>query len=143
MTRAGMLLFGLFAASGLPPHAAAQLAKGAVATLSPEQVKEAIFGVDMQGHSPSFAMDWRECIEPGGATLYQTPAGVERGKAWVTVQGFACFSYEDTGFATASCYRVSRKGDALTFTGEGGVVFIATEVRRGVKTCKPAEDLIS
>lgn len=134
-------VFAVISAMVLAPVAAAQLAKGGKKPLS-EAEAHALFGIDMEGYSPTLKINWRECIDPKGETLYETPAGVQHGRLSISPDGTACFRYEDDGYSTASCYSVSRNGPGFLFSGAFREVFVTTRVVTGVKSCKPNADLI-
>jgi len=143
-------IFAILAVVLLAAPAGAQLAKGAGQRLkNPDEVKKALLGSDLHGFSPSENMSWRECIQPDGETLYETPSEVVKGRVFVNPEGLACFAYEDTGYSVASCYWTIRQGkglrwesDTKTITGEPQSVFVTTKVITGIKSCKP-ESLIS
>jgi hypothetical protein len=124
----------------LAAPALAQLKSGAGRPLNEAEAKAALLGIDMQGYSPTYRMAWRECIEPDGETLYETPAGVVKGRLVISPRGEACFSYEDSGYAAVSCFTTYRTGDVLRFEGFDAL-FVSTRVIRNVKTCKP-QDLV-
>ena len=128
----------LSAACLLPAPALAQLKPGSGAPLDEKQATAALMGIDMQGYSPTYRMSWRECIEPDGETLYETPAGVVKGQLVISPLGEACFSYEDSGYAAVSCFAAYRSGDGLRFEGFD-TLFVTTRVIRNVKTCNPQE----
>ena len=129
------------AAFALAAPAFAQLKQGFGKPLTEKETEAAILGIDMQGFSPSERFSWRECIQPNGETLYETPAGVIKGKVLVSPLGEACFSYEDSDYAAVSCFATFKTGDGLRFEGAGGSLFVTTKVIRNVKTCKP-QDLV-
>lgn len=117
--------------------AAAQLKKGAGVPLKEAEAKTALFGIEMQGYSPTLGISWKECIQPNGETLYTTPDGVRNGKLLVSPRGEACFSYDDDDYASISCFITTRNGaDGLRFEGFG-TIFITTKITKGVKVCKP------
>lgn len=121
----------------------AQIVRNAVQRLDADQIRSALFGIDMQGHSPSYGFSWRECIDPEGRTLYETPDGVQTGRLDVDdLLGLACFSYADDDYSTESCYSVSRTRSGFVFEGQFGAVFITTRVETGVRSCEPDDDLI-
>src|SRR5262245_5599265 len=130
--------------------ASAQLAKGAGQRITGEaEVKKALLGMDMHGFSPSENLSWRECIQPDGETLYETPNEVVKGRLFINPEGLACFAYEDTGYNVASCYWTYRQGkglrwesDTKTLGGEPQSVFVITKMITGIKSCKP-ESLVS
>lgn len=117
------------------------LAQAAGQAMSSAQLKSGLFGIEMSGYSPTFNFQWRECIQPDGKTLYETPDGVVNGRLTISPNGEACFSYEDDGYATTACYVTKQAGKGFRFEGEFDVVFVATKVVTGVKSCKP-QDLI-
>src|SRR5579871_4014312 len=97
--------------------------------MQPKEAKTALFGIDMAGYSPTAGgMTWRECIDPKGNTLYETPAGVEHGKLRIDESGQACFAYEDTKFQQWDCFSTSRTGSNFRFS-HGLDVFITTSVK--------------
>jgi hypothetical protein len=129
-------LLWLAAALALAAPAAAQLAKGQGRMLEQNEAKSAVFGIDMWGYSPTNGMEWRECIQPNGTTLYYTPDGVFKGKLYVDAAGQACFAYEDTQYKVQSCFAVERNGKGLIFRG-GGAVFVTTKIIPGITVCRP------
>jgi hypothetical protein len=142
-------LIAILAVALIAAPAGAQLAKGAGQRLKETEVKNALLGVDLQGFSPTYQMSWRECIDPAGETLYETPDQVLKGRLFINPEGLACFAYEDTGYSTASCFSVYRQGkgirfesDVKTVTGEPDSVFVTTKLVTGVKSCKP-QSLVS
>lgn len=130
------------AAAVIAAPAFAQAAKTVGAAMSVAELKVALFGIDMQGYSPSDKFSWRECIDPKGDTLYQTPSGVLHGRLTITPGGKACFSYEDDNYSTISCFTTTRTKDGFRFAGEYATLFVANKVVTGVKSCKP-NDLVS
>ena len=133
MQRKFLITAFLTLALALP--ATGQLVKGKGAALKPKEVEAALFGIDMQGYSPTYGMSWRECIEPGGVTLYETPDRTSKGRLVVSPDGLACFSYEDDEYSTVSCYVTYKSGDGLRFEGAGDL-FVTTKVVTGVKSCE-------
>lgn len=134
----GVLLAG-FLAAALAGPAFAQLAKGSAMTGA--QIRASMFGIEMTGYSPTFRFSWKECIQPDGETLYETPDGLMKGRLTVTPEGQACFVYEDDGYATPSCYRMRQIDNGFRFEGEFDSLFITTKVVTGIRTCKP-QDLV-
>lgn len=130
-----ILVMGAIALALAAP-AAGQLVKGKGAPLKPSEVAAALYGIDMQGYSPSSAITWRECIEPGGATLYETPGRIVKGRLVVSPDGLACFSYEDDDHSTVSCFTLYQSKAGLRFEGDYGSLFVTTRVVTGVKTCE-------
>jgi hypothetical protein len=138
-------LIAILAVALIAAPAGAQLAKGAGQRLKEADVKNALLGVDLQGFSPTYQMSWRECIDPAGETLYETPDEVLKGRLFINPEGLACFAYEDTDYSRASCFSVYRQGkgirfesDVKTVTGEPDSIFVTTKLVTGVKSCKPA-----
>jgi hypothetical protein len=131
------LLMIASAALALAAPAAGQLVKGkGTALKQPKEVEAALFGIDMQGYSPTFGMSWRECIDPAGKTLYETPDRTSIGRLVINPDGLACFSYADDEYSTVSCYVTYRSGDGLRFEGDYGSLFVTTKVLTGVKSCE-------
>jgi hypothetical protein len=125
------------AALVLAAPAAAQLKKGSGTPMKEAETKAALYGIEMQGYSPTFGMSWKECIQPNGETLYTTPDGIMNGRLLVSPRGEACFSYEDDDYATISCFTTTKNGpDGLRFEGFGAI-FVTTKITKGVKVCKP------
>ena len=131
----GLLLAALSAAPAL-----AQLVKGGP-VMSGQQLKASLFGIEMTGFSPSYNFSWRECIEPGGETLYETPAGILKGRLTISANGQACFAYEDDGYATPACYQTRKTDKGFRFDGDFDSVFVTTKVVTGIQSCKK-QDLI-
>lgn len=132
------LICALAGALAVAAPALAQLKTGSGAPLNEKEATAALMGIDMQGYSPTYRMSWRECIQPNGETLYETPAGVVKGKLVISPRGEACFSYEDSGYAAVSCFTTYRSGDVLRFEGFD-TLFVTTKVIRNVKTCNPRD----
>jgi hypothetical protein len=114
----------------------AQLVKGRGNAMKPDEVKAALFGIDMQGYSPTSAMSWRECIDPKGQTLYEIPGQTMRGRLVISPDGLACFSYDTDDHATINCFVAYKSGDGLRFEGDLGSLFVTTKVVTGVKSCE-------
>jgi hypothetical protein len=129
------------AAALLASPALAQLERGLGKPLTEAEAKAALLGIDMQGYSPTYGMSWRECIQPNGETLYETPDYVLKGRLLVTPGGEACFSYEDDQYSNLACFVTHKTASGLRFQTEGPepIVFLATKVVRGVKTCNPRD----
>ena len=138
-----ILAIGFALAMACAPAASAQLAKSS-RPLTAKEAKAELFGIDMTGFSITYGMQWRECIDPKGETLYETPNGVQKGRMWIEEEtGAACFAYADSGYKDTGCFNVSRKGQGYQFEGQfDGGIFATTSVVRAVKSCKPADDLI-
>lgn len=137
-------LIAILALALIAAPAGAQLAKGSGQRLNEADTKKALLGVDLQGFSPTYQISWRECIDPAGETLYETPDEVLKGRLFVNPEGRACFAYADTDYSVASCYWTYRQGKGLRFesdvksvTGEPQSIFVTTKLVTGVKSCKP------
>ncbi len=101
-----------------------------------EEAKAVLFGIDMQGYSPSAAMSWRECIDPKGETLYEIPGRVMHGRLIVSPDGLACFSYDIDDYASVNCFSTFKSGDGLRFEDDFGNLFVTTKVETGVRSCE-------
>jgi hypothetical protein len=123
--------------------ALAQLAKDyGGQPLTRDELKSALFGIAMEGFSPTSNMSWRECVDPKGETFYETPGSAIKGRLVISPEGRACFSYEDDDYSTVGCYVVKRSNKGLRFEGDYlNSVFITTKVTTGVKSCA-SQDLI-
>lgn len=106
-----------------------------------QELKSALFGIRMEGVADGTDFHWRECIDPRGETLYQTPGGDMHGRLTITPEGEACFAYEDDKFASLSCFVMRRAAKGFHFEGEYGASFTTTKVEGGVRTCEK-QDLI-
>ncbi len=106
-----------------------------------KELKTALFGIRMEGVADGTDFRWRECIDPKGQTLYQTPGGDMRGRLTITTRGKACFAYEDDNFASLNCFVMRRTARGFHFEGEYGANFTTTKVEGGVRTCEK-QDLI-
>jgi hypothetical protein len=146
----GILAGAVLAAALIAAPAVAQLAKPGAA-MSAAEAKTALFGIDMQGYTTAVdehgkplgkGMNWRECINPKGETLYETPAGVEHGRLKIDGKGQACFAYEGTGYKDWNCFSTAKAPTGFLFVGGFGDVFVTTSVKTGVKSCKARSDLI-
>ena len=135
MRRSFMAGLVFVALAGAP--AAAQLAKGPV--MGAAELKTGLFGIEMSGYSPSYGFTWRECIQPDGQTLYETPDGVVNGRLTISSVGEACFAYEDDDFETPACYVTRKIPSGFRFEGEFDSLFITTKVVTGIRTCKPSD----
>ncbi len=105
--------------------------------------KAGLFGIEMSGYSPTYGFSWRECIQPDGETLYETPDGVmQRPVDPFPGRGRPALRMRTTGMRTPACYLTGRQtAKGLRFEGEFNSLFITTKVVKGVKTCNP-DDLI-
>ena len=119
--------------------------------MSSQEAKAALFGIDMQGYEMALdekgattgkGMNWRECINPKGETLYETPGRTVHGRLKIIDGAQACFAYEESGFKQWNCFQAMKTATGFRFTSNFGDVFVTTLVRTGVKSCKPRSDLI-
>ena len=117
--------------------ALAQLKPEAERSMTAEEATAALFGIDMEGYSPSENFQWRECIQPDGETLYETPFGVQNGRLMILDDGHACFAYEDDDYMSWGCFSVHSSQSGLVFRNEDGATFITTRIFRGVRNCRP------
>lgn len=106
-----------------------------------QELKTALFGIRMEGVADGTSFRWRECIDPKGQTLYETPDGEMRGKLTITARDEACFAYEDDGFRSQSCFVMRRTPKGFHFEGDYGANFTTTKVEGGVRTCEK-QDLV-
>jgi hypothetical protein len=120
----------------LAAPAVAQMAKDYGGTLLKEsEAKAALLGIEMEGFSPTYGISWRECIQPNGQTIYETPAQKLKGRLIISPAGKACFSYEDDNFETVACYDVKKSDKGLRFEDDYNSLFITTKVVTGIKSC--------
>jgi hypothetical protein len=97
----------------------------------------------MAGYYEGDGHRWRECIEPGGRTVYVVDERVDEGRLEITAEGAACFRYRSSDYRAASCFAEARAGEGLRFTSAPGApAFVTTEIRRGVRSCPRADALI-
>lgn len=138
VTRCILLVAFAFAASGL---AGAQTSAHPVPAMKAQELKSALFGIRMEGVADGADFYWRECIDPKGETLYQTPSGDMRGRLRISSRGEACFAYEDDNYVSSSCFVMRRTPKGFHFEGEYGANFTTTKVEGGVRTCEK-QDLV-
>lgn len=101
--------------------------------LTADEARRELFGVELAGVNEVAGDEWRECIEPGGRTLYQRGAEVREGRLEIRPDGQACFHYPPD--ADWSCFAVARDGRNYRFDA-----FITRTVRRGVSDCGVSRD---
>jgi hypothetical protein len=77
--------------------------------------------------------DWRECIEPGGRTVYRRGGETREGRLEIRPDGQACFIYPPD--ADWSCFAVAREGQNYRFDA-----FVTRTIRRGVRECGGLND---
>src|ERR1043165_7407133 len=106
-------LFALLTIALLAAPAGAQFSKGSGQRLNAAEVKKELLGADFHGFTPTYQFAWRECIQPDGETLYETPKDLVKGRVFVNPEGMACFAYADTDYSVASCYWTYRQGKGL------------------------------
>jgi hypothetical protein len=94
--------------------------------------------LDMRGVLDGEGVPWRECIEPGGKTVYWFRGAVDRGRLTIRGDGALCFSYESRNFEDAACFFAEPiAGGNFRFTEDFPTdpsVFVTQSVRR-VKAC--------
>lgn len=123
----------------LAAMAAATIAGAAYAAkLDAAAARKQFFGVDMRGVLDGEGVPWRECIEPGGKTVYWFRGAVDRGRLTIRGDGALCFSYESRNFEDAACFFAEPiAGGNFRFTEDFPTdpsVFVTQSVRR-VKAC--------
>lgn len=107
----------------------AGIAAAQTARLTAEQARRELFGVELAGVNEIYGDAWRECIEPGGRTVYERGDEVVEGRLEIRPDGQACFNYPpDVGW---SCFNVAREGQNYRFDS-----FLTRTVRRGVTRCE-------
>lgn len=112
--------------------------------LSEQETRAALLGADMSGTHEAGDVPWRECIDPGGATVYWMYGRRDIGRLSVRPDGQACYSYQSSNYAREACWRLERRGDQLRFTQPGDAQgFITVAIRRGVRSCSGDETPIS
>lgn len=108
----------------------AGIAAAQTARLTAEEARRELFGVELAGVNEAEGDKWRECIEPGGRTVYERGGDVVEGRLEIRPDGQACFNYPpETGW---SCFDVVREGPNYRFDS-----FLTRTVRRGVSRCEP------
>ena len=123
--RRGMSLFVLAIVS------VASVAVAQTARLSAAEARRELFGVELAGVNETYGDEWRECIEPGGRTVYTRGGERLQGRLEIRPDGQACFKYPpETAW---SCYGVVREGENYRFDD-----FVTRTVRRGVRDCGAA-----
>ena len=125
--RRGLSLFVLALVS------VAGIAAAQTARLTAAEARRELFGVELAGVNESAGDEWRECIEPGGRTVYQRGSERLAGRLEIRPDGQACFNYPpETAW---SCFGVVREGQNYRFDD-----FVTRTVRRGVRECGAAND---
>ena len=123
---------------------AAATALTASATLNAHDVRATLYGTELSGTYGAGDRPWRECIEPGGRTIYAAESGWDEGLLSVRSDGKACFAYRSSGFREQNCFAVRRQGASLNFqSSPESSVFTATSIRRGVRTCAAPDAPVS
>ena len=125
--RRGLSLIAL-AVVGVAGIAVAQTAR-----LTAEEARRELLGVELAGVNEADGDVWRECIEPGGRTVYRRGGEVQAGRLEVRPDGQACFNYPPDTYW--SCFDVVREGENYRFDD-----FITRTVRRNVRECGTAND---
>jgi hypothetical protein len=108
--------------------------------MKPQELKSSLYGIRMEGVTDDGGFRWRECIDPNGRTVYETPSGQMNGRLTISAKG-ACFAYEDDNYASTNCFVTRRSAKGFRFEGAFGSTFTTTKVEAGVRTCEK-QDLI-
>lgn len=136
---AACLLAGCVLAAGL---ASAQTSPPKPApAMKAHELRASLYGIWMEGVTDDGGFRWRECIDPAGKTLYETPYGQLAGRLTISAAGNACFAYEDDNYASPNCFVTRRSARGFRFEGPFGSTFTTTKVETGVRTCEK-QDLI-
>lgn len=141
MVRASLSIVAIVLFAGGLADAQAPSRPASAPAMTANELKTALFGIRMDGVMDGTDFRWRECIDPKGQTLYQTPGGDMRGQLTITSKGKACFAYEDDNFTGLNCFVMRRTTSGFHFEGEYGANFTTTKVEGGVRTCEK-QDLI-
>jgi len=111
----------------------AGIAAAQAVRLTAEEARRELYGVELAGVNESEGDDWRECIEPGGRTVYRRDGETREGRLEIRPDGQACFNYPPDTYW--SCFNVVREGRNYRFDE-----FVTRRVRRGVRRCGGAND---
>jgi hypothetical protein len=111
----------------------AGIAAAQTARLTAEEARRELYGVELAGVNESAGDEWRECIEPGGRTVYERGGERQEGRLEIRPDGLACFQYPPDTYW--SCFSVAREGENYRFND-----FITRTVRRGVRDCGAVND---
>lgn len=111
----------------------AGIAAAQTARLTAEEAERELYGVELAGVNESVGDDWRECIEPGGRTVYRRGGEVQEGRLEIRPDGQACFIYPPDTYW--SCFAVTREGENYRFND-----YVTRTVRRGVRECGAVND---
>jgi hypothetical protein len=107
---------------------AAGIAVAQAARLTAEEARRELYGVELAGVNESAGDEWRECIEPGGRTVYRRGGEILEGRLEIRPDGQACFNYPPD--SDWSCFGVIREGENYRLDD-----FVTRTVRRGVREC--------
>ncbi|MBL8545493.1 MAG: hypothetical protein JNL81_03470 [Hyphomonadaceae bacterium] len=125
--RRGLSLFVLLIVS------AGGIAAAQTVRLTADEARRELFGVEFGGVNETVGDEWRECIEPGGRTIYRRGGEVSEGRLEIRPDGQACFTYPPDTYQ--SCFEVMREGVNYRFDA-----FVTRTIRRDVRSCGPAND---
>ncbi len=107
--------------------------------LTKQEIEDELMGVTVSGVIEGTGLDWRECIDREGRTLYSVEGERTRqGRILVTEGGLACFSYG----AIASCFTVVRDGPYYALV-DAVDRFLIHRIERPVRRCTGKNDAIS
>jgi hypothetical protein len=137
-----LVMFGVTGFTlGAVPTGAQEVTGGSF--LSASELRRELFGVELSGLVRGTELRWRECVDPRGTTRYSFEGDIRNGRLEIRGTDQACFAYEDTGFRNWACWRARRDGENIEFQTSdhqpGGILFLATRIRRNVKTCAPED----
>lgn len=108
---------------------AAGIAAAQTARLTADEARRELFGVELAGVNETYGDEWRECIEPGGRTVYERGDEIREGRLEIRPDGQACFNYPPDTYW--SCFYAHREGGNYRFDS-----FVTRTVRRGVTRCE-------
>lgn len=111
----------------------AGIAAAQTARLTADEARRELYGVELAGVNEDAGDEWRECIEPGGRTIYRRGAEAKEGRLEIRPNGQACFHYPPDTYE--SCFDVVREGENYRFNA-----FVTRTVRRDVRTCGALND---
>jgi hypothetical protein len=128
----GLIKVGLSAVCG-----GVVLAACATQPVTPVQPAQELLGTKLAGVHVESGLEWSECIEPDGDTVYRINGTELLGKLRISSEGLACFQFD----GVENCYSVERRagGYSLTLPGDESSRFNVNSVERGVKMCAPGE----
>jgi hypothetical protein len=75
---------------------AAGIAVAQTARLTAEEARRELYGVELAGVNESAGDEWRECIEPGGRTVYRRGGEILEGRRTLIGRASASFARAKT-----------------------------------------------